>query len=175
MSDAGNIHLQDVPAGGITAKAILGVLRDYHAQDKYRWVFLPEFTPAIGVAPGSGCRIDAWALDCYPSHGHTAVAYEIKASRADFLKELREPDKRRYALHWSNQFYFVAPVGLIAKSELPPECGLKEVGKLPRHMADLALKHTVKAPYRDKPVPTWHLVAAVARRAALKSPENGRD
>lgn len=165
MDDAITDELFETASDRVTSKQILDVLRAWHNLDPYRWAFFPEFIPAVGVAPGNGTRMDAWAIDCYPSNGHMTVAYEIKVSRSDFLREIRDPSKRIYAMKWSQQFYFVAPVGLISKSELPLECGLKEVGVLPRMGPDLQLKHTVKAPVRAALSPTWHLVAAVARRS----------
>jgi len=70
--------------------------------------------------------IDAFAINLWPSKNHRRIAYEIKISRADFLKELKSPDKRQWALEMSNQFYFVAPQGIIKNDELPDGCGLLE-------------------------------------------------
>lgn len=69
-------------------------------------------------------RIDAWALNCYPGNGFRRIAYEIKVSRGDFIKEKRDPEKRQPAMEVSDYFYFAAPRGLIAPMELPQGCGL---------------------------------------------------
>jgi len=69
-------------------------------------------------------RVDAWALNCYAGNGFRRIAYEIKVSRSDFIKEKRDPEKRQPAMEVSDYFYFAAPRGLIAPMELPQGCGL---------------------------------------------------
>ena len=71
--------------------------------------------------------IDAFAINLWPSKNHRRIAYEIKVSRADFLKELKTPEKRAWAIEISHQFYFVAPAGIIKLEEIPAGCGLLEV------------------------------------------------
>ena len=68
--------------------------------------------------------IDAFAMSLWPSKKFERVAYEIKVNRADFLREIRDPDKRQFAMAFSNRFYFVMPDGVADKREIPDECGL---------------------------------------------------
>lgn len=56
------------------------------------------------------------------------VCYEVKTSRADYLNELKRPLKRRIGMRYSNEFYFVVPAAMLSIAEVPPECGLIEVG-----------------------------------------------
>ena len=60
----------------------------------------------------------------WESKRYERVAYEIKVSRADFLKELSDPGKRHFALALSNRFYFVLPDGVADKWEIPDGCGM---------------------------------------------------
>jgi hypothetical protein len=65
------------------------------------------------------------------------VCYEVKASRADFLCEMKQHLKRRIGLRYSNEFYFVTPVGLLRSSELPIDAGLSKLEHLPGTNAQL--------------------------------------
>lgn len=129
-------------------------------------VMFAEFIPGTGSSRGNESRIDAWMMDLWPSNHLERIAFEIKVSRSDFLSELKKPAKRRYAVQFSNSFYFVAPKGLIRPAELPTEAGLMEV-------SDGDLHTTVKAPFRDTVLPTWALVAAICRRAVRKQMDRG--
>lgn len=132
------------------------------------WAFFEELragtgyrSTAKGINPEQ--RFDAWAMSLWPSKNFERVAYEVKVSRADFLRELAAPKKRQQALQLSNYFYFAAPRGLIKPEELPPETGLVEVwpGESVAHVM-------VKAPYREGPeFPTWQFMASIARRIQI--------
>lgn len=150
---------------------ILDALRQRHSQGD--WVFFPELRIGTGYGKDAETRLDGWAIALYPSHSLLRVTYEIKVSRSDFLGEIRrKPLKRRAGLRMSNEFYFVAPKGLIKADELPPEAGLMEwnpdaqietLKELRKFRNGLYV--TVSAPYRDTLPPTWRFVAALARLA----------
>lgn len=179
--------IREVLADGITADDIKALLRLRHEQprkDWSAWAFFDEFIPGTGTAPSASSRIDGWAINVWPSGGFITIAYEIKVNRGDFLRELRDPRKRNWALEFSDEFYFVAPYGLIDRAELPAECGLVEVSKVGvRGMYRLGeqrynLRVKVKpAPRQKRPAPSWALLASVARRAcraenaAVKDPD----
>jgi len=142
------------------------------------WLFLTECPIRTGYGDGKWAgegrdalrRIDAWAMNCFPSARHQIVAYEVKITRADFRHEIKVPRKRLPALRWSNRFYFVAPKGIIPVAELPVECGLLEVvwrGRQPHNpswMSDWSYEKTVTAPWRDVQPPTWGFTAALLRQ-----------
>lgn len=52
------------------------------------------------------------------------VIHEVKVSRQDFLSDLAAPEKRAGYAKLSEALYYVAPLGMIAKDEVPSECGL---------------------------------------------------
>lgn len=57
-----------------------------------------------------------------------AIAYEIKRSRGDFLRDVKKANtKHRGAKAYSDEFYYVAPPNMIKVEELPPWAGLIEV------------------------------------------------
>ena len=70
----------------------------------------------------SGTSImDYWVMIPTWTRIHT-IGYEIKVSRADFLRDAKWKDY----LPACNQFFFCAPKGIIRKDELPKEVGMIE-------------------------------------------------
>lgn len=143
----------------MTADDILTLLRARHAGDQ--WAFFAELRCGTGFSkPSSEKRLDAWAMNLYPSKGWRRITYEIKATRQDFHHELRAPIKKWEGLNNSNEFFFVTPANLITDfSMLPDFCGLFEV-------ENDALVKKVEAPYRNISPPTIEFMAAVARRGS---------
>jgi hypothetical protein len=102
-------------------------------------------------------RCDLWTVDLWPS-SLERIAYEIKVSRADYVHELKHPEKRRLAMLISNRYCFAVPAGLIRHNEVPLDCGLVEVHPN-------GIREVVSAPWRDIPPPTARFIAELARRA----------
>lgn len=125
---------------GYTAQEIVDLLAQRHSKD----VFIPECKDGP-THYTSHVRMDAWAMN--KSWAHPVVsAYEVKVSRADFLKDNKWPAY----LPLCNQFYFVAPAGLIDLSELPAEAGLLTASGKDNGARLLTKK---KAPHRDVQIP----------------------
>lgn len=150
------------------ANLMLRLLEDKHPSPE--WAFLREVRCGTGYAfrdhgrkvrSEVECRLDAWAINHWSSRHRQRITYEINVSRADFVRELKAPLKRRPGLLLSNLFYFVAPDGIIVPDDLPPECGLLAVVQRP---VGSVLKEFVPAPWRDTPAPPWHFVSALARQ-----------
>lgn len=118
--------------------ALVDLLRVRHSQD--------VFVPQCKSGPSQGAehlRLDAWVLRKSWSRP-LAIGYEIKVTRADFLRD----DKWRGYLPYCNEFYFVVPSGLIKPDELSAEAGLLVA------TANLTkLYRKKKAPYRDVVIP----------------------
>jgi hypothetical protein len=76
-------------------------------------------------------RIDFFAIatGCGSTPLGYCIVYEVKVTRADFLRELKKPIKREFAYLHSNEAYFVAPGGVIFVDELPEGWGLIEMNK----------------------------------------------
>lgn len=95
-------------------KHVLEALRGRHPQGEGEWLFYRE-----------AWNIDAYVIRCWRGGiGQRRIAYEVKASRADFRREIAKPEKRAGALERSHQMFFACPEKLISKDEVPPECGL---------------------------------------------------
>jgi hypothetical protein len=164
----------------LASTALLDVVQAcFHARSS-EWVFLRELRVGTGFRNNAAQRLDAFALNCFAHTSMKRVCYEVKISRADFLCEIKQPLKRRIGLRYSNEFYFVAPTGLLSTSEIPIECGLLEVGPFTTEERQSAFtplgslirfdvshstwcRVTVPAPWRDTPGPTWQFVAGMLR------------
>ena len=143
------------------------------------WMLFRELRVGTGHRHHELQRLDAFALNCLPHLGMKRICYEVKVSRGDFLGEVRRPLKRRIGMRFSNEFYFVTPVGMLSLDEVPTDCGLLEVGRAEaeqsRKLARMAdgffymdnagwyCTTVVSAPWRDTPAPTWQFVAAMLR------------
>lgn len=101
--------------------------------------------------------------------GNSVRGYEVKASRADFLKDVKDPEKQKALRCFCNLFYYVAPEGMIKKEELPPWAGLIE---LKYDGEKYWLNQAVGAPLQANFPPTWSFVAECIRN---KSESNTRE
>lgn len=154
----------------MTAEEIHTALRTLHpsAQAAWseRWLYLQELRIGTGWGKDREGRIDAYALKLVGST-NTRVAYEIKTSRGDYLRELKNPRKRSAARRYAEQFYFAVPRGLVEPAELPPDAGLVEAWR--DQYGELQVRRTVVAPVLDTYPPTWTFVASLLRRAEMET------
>lgn len=137
-------HAEGCPRRNDTtaAEAIRAALYARHPCTGGEWVAWPE-----------AFRIDVFAQRFWSGGvGPIRVAYEIKVSRADFLAEVRNPEKRTKAIELSNQFYFAAPKGLLRASEIPEDCGLVEVDGQWRSRVKVKAPSSGARPYSEEEV-----------------------
>jgi hypothetical protein len=118
----------------VDVKSIVELLRSRHRDDVL--VLECKDGPSQGTSHN---RMDAWAMRRSWSKPCT-WGYEIKVSRSDFQRD----DKWHRYLGYCNEFYFVAPFGLLKPSELPAEAGLLEASLNGR-----VLRRRKKASHRD--------------------------
>ena len=143
----------------MTESDVLILLHERYAWGlQMEWAFFGQLRTATGngVWMGDIRTMDGWALNCWPSNGFKSIAFEIKVSKSDFKHELDNPKKREPAMRLSNQFYFVAPRGLIAPMELPDDCGLMVV-------QEKKLKILLAAPIREREDLPMEFVASILR------------
>jgi hypothetical protein len=127
----------------------------------------PEWALFFEVSQGTGSYggrfADAVAMNLFPSRGLRVEGVEIKVSRGDWLRELRDPSKsepiQRYCDHW----WIAALPGIVADGELPPTWGLLELN------ANNGLRMKVKAPKLEAEPLGRDFLAAMVRRAAEKA------
>jgi hypothetical protein len=130
------------------------------------WALFEQVPNSTGAVPTRWA--DAMAMNLWPSRGLTVIGFEIKVSRADWLREVRAPAKveqgiYKYCDHW---YVLVNDKKIVQGAELPDTWGLMApYGK--------GLRAYIEAP-RLKPVSLGRgFVASVLRRAA-RSPTDSR-
>lgn len=93
--------------------------------------------------------------------GNIVDIFEVKASRSDFLKDIKNEEKQKQARCFADRFYYVAPEGIVKDGELPAWAGLWEL------CFDTAetpyLRPKISAPLLKTTGPTWGLVASIIR------------
>lgn len=134
-------------------------------------IIFPELRLGSGYCGVSQRRIDLFEISS--NAGNTTTAFEIKASRADFKKDIRDDQKQRGARLYANEFYYVAPRGMLQTDEIPLWAGLLEFDfteyeklKNSKSLRDAQLhswKLTVDAPLHPKYPPSWGLICAITR------------
>lgn len=88
---------------------------------------LPEYATFFEVGDATGGRHSRWAdavsMACWPSRGLRIWGFELKASRSDWLREKKKPEKscaiQRFCHHW----VLVTAQGVILPGELPETWG----------------------------------------------------
>jgi hypothetical protein len=91
----------------------------------------PEWALMFEVANGTGSNIrryaDAVAMNLFPSRGLELHGFEVKVSRNDWQRELKDPDKAELISQYCERWWIVAPKGIVKKEELPVTWGLLEL------------------------------------------------
>lgn len=88
------------------------------------WAFFPEIPDQTGWASRTA---DAVAFGLWPSQGLELHGFEIKASRSDWSRELKRPQKADKVLGYCDRIWVVSTVkGLVPIETLPPKWGLLE-------------------------------------------------
>lgn len=107
---------------------------------------------------------DFMALDCWPAQGLHLHGHEVKVSRADWLRELKDPAKaaefKRFCDRW---WLVVADAAIVKTGELPDGWGLMAPDATGR------LRVRRPAP-RLQPEPLPRTFLAAFARAAQKTP-----
>lgn len=145
---------------GDTERDVFDRLHRRYAQrngDSERWVKAEHVRNGLGYyghdpayGPYAPLRIaDFLALDMWESHGLRIIGHEVKVSRSDWLRELKDPTKGEAWAQWCHEWYVVAPRRIVNRHELPEGWGLIEFGE--RTAARMVMRSSRPAP---PPMPT---------------------
>lgn len=104
----------------ITSKIRLSIKRRF---DYPEWVVMFEY----GAPGNSGSVADALAVNTLPSRNYKLIAFEFKASRSDWKREKRDGQKADYFVRMADEFYLVAPKGVVEEAEIPDGWGYLEL------------------------------------------------
>jgi hypothetical protein len=87
------------------------------------WAFIPHVRSA--AAFDARRTIDAYAMSLWPSRGLSLIALEIKSSRSDWQRELKNPAKAEEFASLADYFYLVVgDKSIVHAGELPESWGL---------------------------------------------------
>ncbi|MEX3960119.1 hypothetical protein [Trinickia sp. EG282A] len=124
----------------------------------------PEWALFFEVADATGVQHNRWAdavaVNMYDSRGLEVHGFEIRVSRADWLRELKDPAKSAPVQRYCDRWWVVAPDGVILDGELPPTWGYYQAH------AGGKLRQGVAAPKLVAEPVTRAFVAAMLRRAS---------
>lgn len=138
----------------MTAFDIINALAARYKAPEY--AFLTEVRNSVGFS--SKVRTaDAMAMSLWPSRGLYMTGFEVKVSRADWVKELQQPEKAEELARFCKMWFIVCPDRMIDKDEVPPGWGLIHVKD------DGKLKYAKPAPLSECEQPTWMLFASLMR------------
>ncbi|MGE5510354.1 MAG: hypothetical protein ACM31O_03770 [Bacteroidota bacterium] len=108
---------------------------------------------------------DAVAMSLYPSRGLALLGFEIKISRSDFLREIKDPDKSVAVQQYCDQWWLVAHEAVVDETLLPPAWGWLQV-----HNGTLRVRK--KAPQlAPKPIDRGFMAAMVRRAHEIDQDE----
>lgn len=124
----------------------------------------PEWALFFEVADATGARHNRWAdavaMNLWPSRGLTIHGFEVKVSRTDWQRELKDPAKSAPVQRFCDHWWIVAPAGVVKDGELPTTWGHYEV------KPGGAMREVVAAPKLEAEPVTRMFVAAMMRRAS---------
>lgn len=135
------------------------------------WAMLEEVGDSTGWDSHGFC--DAIAVSCWKSAGRLEVlGFEIKASRGDWLRELKEPSKSGIFRRYCDRWYLVAgDRSIVKEGELPEGWGLM----VPHGSGSTrTLRAIVEAPLMTPEPPARGFLAALARRMVEASYDRKR-
>lgn len=124
-----------------------------------------EFAVLPQATEGTGFRasrwLDALVVSLWPSRGLWLHGIEIKVSRHDWRRELRQPEKANALFEHLDYFSVAAPAGIVEPETLPKLWGLLE-------LSEAGLAETVKPKYLhkgtfDRPLPRDFFAGLVRR------------
>jgi hypothetical protein len=157
----------DIPEpAGMTEHDVIAALHDRYSQ---RHGNGRRYAVAAGVRSHAGFdarrTADFVAMDLWPSKGLTLHGHEVKVSRSDWLRELKEPEKAAEFTPYMNCWWLVVSDSRIVRDgELPEDWGLMT-------MRGSLLRVIRSAPRRDaKPLTPMRLAALL--RAVAQTAEN---
>jgi hypothetical protein len=126
----------------------------------------PEWACFMEVAQGTGATsgrsADCVAMNLFPSRGLRVHGVEVKASRSDWLRELKDPAKAEPIMRFCDHWWIAAKAGVVVDGELPPTWGLLE-------MQGTVLRQKVAAPKLEAQPMDRPFIAALLRRASERA------
>lgn len=144
--------------------SILRALKSYYTS----WgrsrtnIIFPELRLGSGYCGVAQRRIDLFIISS--NAGNETTAFEIKASKQDFKKDLNNDLKQRGARLYANKFYYVTPKGLLKPEDIPLWAGLMEIDiEANEDSKHPTFSEPIPAPLHSKAMPSWGLICSMVR------------
>lgn len=112
------VDIDDAPAEAISTPKLEGMLRAKYDRQQYALLF--DVPDTVSLAQKR--RIDAVAFGLWASGGQEIQGFELKISRSDWLRELKQVDKADPFIELCDRFWLVTADSKIAKLEEIPAC-----------------------------------------------------
>lgn len=114
--------MSDESTKALTTPQAMALLRERYAPPEF--ALLPQVRSRTGYS-GPIRTADALVMSLYPSRGLLLHGFEVKVSRSDWLRELKEPDKaEEIVAHCDRWWIVVGDEKIVQPGELPPTWGL---------------------------------------------------
>lgn len=145
----------------------------FQAGNGSRYACASHVRSAAGFDARRTC--DFMALDLWPSKGLHLIGHEIKCSRSDWLRELKDPTKAEEFTRYCDRWYVVVPdPDIVRPNELPDGWGMLSYRKRGHGRYQETYLHEVhRAPVLSpEPMPrtlTCALVRAVEKTATRRT------
>lgn len=109
------------------------------------WILMEE----VGNATGGRCSryADAMAYNLYPSKNYQKIGFELKASKGDLRRELKDGSKSDAIAKYCDEWYLVVPKGLCENEEIPLTWGIMELNNNKLRIKKKAEKLVNKIPF----------------------------
>lgn len=144
----------------MTSDDVIRLLRTRYAAPA--WALVEQVGNATGY--GTSRHADALAMGLWPSRGLELLGFEVKVSRSDWTRELKNPEKAEPIAAYCDRWYIVAPAGIVPVSDIPPNWGLLEAKGSKLFETKPAERLTAKPLDRS-------FVAAILRRTMEQAPD----
>jgi hypothetical protein len=140
----------------VATKLVMEALAKRYPAPEY--AFFTEIRDHTGFARATPHTADALAMGLWPSRGLELLGFEVKASRPDWLRELKDPGKAEAICRFCDRWWIVTGTpDIVQAGELPPTWGLLV-------LTARGLKTTVEAPKLDPQPIDRPMLASLMRR-----------
>lgn len=130
-----------------------------------QWHTMLQVRNAGGFNADRTC--DAMAIGLWPGTGHKIIGFEIKASRADWLRELKDPWKAEAFAKFCDEWWLVIPkADMVKPGELPDGWGM-----MVPHSNGLKRAHHARAREKVEPLERGLLAAMMKRSCTMENKE----
>lgn len=116
--------------GATKPPKIVVTTRDVNAHMQATFTEANGYACLFEVANGTGSNAsrsaDIVLMNLWPSRGMDLTGFEVKTSRSDWLRELKQPEKAWPVMQYMDRWFLLAAPGVAKLDEIPSNWGLQE-------------------------------------------------